>query len=100
MVRRAKILTEQEPIGTLGLSSRLPTSSRIIHDHILGYHLCKHSENSTQSVGKFFRNLAGMIAQRILENGFLVSDISCILRSLHTDCVNSQDPMGSFKQAV
>ena len=76
------------------------TSSRTIHDHILGYHLCKHSDKNTQSAGKFVRNLAGMIAQRIPEYGFLVSNSAYILRSLHLDCVNNQDPMGCFEQAV
>ena len=89
--------------GKSALSAQLVcsrTSSRTIHDHILGYHLCKHSDKNTQSAGKFVRNLAGLIAQRILEYGFLVSKSSYILRSLHTDCVNNQDPMGCFEQAV
>ncbi|XP_022807976.1 ankyrin repeat domain-containing protein 50-like [Stylophora pistillata] len=76
------------------------TSSRAIHDHILGYHLCKHSDKNTQSAGKFVRNLAGMIAQRIPEYGILVSNSSYILRSLQTDCITNQDPVGCFEQAV
>ena len=89
--------------GKSALSAQLVcsrTSSRTIHDHILGYHLCKHSDKNTQSAGKFVRNLAGMIARRIPEYDFLVSNSSYILRSLHTDCVNNQDPMGCFEQAV
>ncbi|XP_022810060.1 uncharacterized protein LOC111347065 [Stylophora pistillata] len=89
--------------GKSALSAQLicsPTSSRIIHAHILGYHLCKYSDKNTQTAGRFVRNLAEMIARRIPEYGFLVSNSSYILRSLHTDCANNQDPVGCFEQAV
>ena len=89
--------------GKSALSAQLVCSrisSRTIHDHILGYHLCKHSDKNTQNAGKFVRNLARMIARRIPEYDFFVSNSSYILRSLHTDCVNNQDPMGCFEQAV
>ncbi|KAJ7372365.1 hypothetical protein OS493_019812 [Desmophyllum pertusum] len=45
--------------GKSALSAQLvcsPTSSRTIHDHILGYHLCKHSDKNTHIAGKFVRN--------------------------------------------
>ena len=76
------------------------TSSRTIHDRILGYHLCKNSDKNTQIAGKFVRNLAEMIARRIPEYGFLVSNSTYILRSLNTDCVTIQDPVGCFEQAI
>ncbi|CAH3037656.1 unnamed protein product [Pocillopora meandrina] len=76
------------------------SSSRTIHEHILGYHLCKHSDKNTQIAGKFVRNLAEMIARRIPEYGYIVSNSSYILRSLNTDCVGIQDPVGCFEQAV
>ena len=89
--------------GKSALSAQLVcsrTSSRIIHEHILGYHLCKHSDKNTQIAGKFVRNLAEMIARRIPEYGYIVSNTSYILRSLNTDCVTIQDPVGCFEQAV
>ena len=76
------------------------SSSRTIHEHILGYHLCKHSDKNTQIAGKFVRNLAEMIARRIPEYGYIVSNSSYILRSLNTDCVTIKDPVGCFEQAV
>ena len=76
------------------------SSSRTIHEHILGYHLCKHSDKNTRIAGKFVRNLAEMIARRIPEYGYIVSNSSYILRSLNTDCVGIQDPVGCFEQAV
>ena len=89
--------------GKSALSAQLVcsrSSSRTIHDHILGYHLCKHSDKNTQIAGKFVRNLAEMVARRIPEYGYIVSNSSYILRSLNTDCVGIQDPVGCFEQAV
>ena len=89
--------------GKSALSAQLVcsrSSSRTIHDHILGYHLCKHSDKNTQIAGKFVRNLAEMIARRIPEYGYIVSNSSYILRSLNTDCVTIRDPVGCFEQAV
>ena len=76
------------------------TSSRTIHDHVLGYHLCKHSEGNTQNGGKFVRNLADMIARRLPEYGYIVASNSYIQRSLNTDCVALEDPVGCFEQAI
>ena len=89
--------------GKSALSAQLVcsrSSSRTIHDHILGYHLCKHSDKNTQIAGKFVRNLAEMVARRIPEYGYIVSNSSYILRSLNTDCVTIKDPVGCFEQAI
>ena len=76
------------------------TSSRTIHDHVLGYHLCKHSDGNTQNGGKFVRNLADMVARRLPEYGYIVANNSYIQRSLNTDCVALDDPVGCFEQAI
>ena len=89
--------------GKSALSAQLVcsrTSSRTIHDHVLGYHLCKHSDKNTQIAGKFVRNLAEMIARRLPEYGYTVSNNSQIQRSLNTDCVTIQDPVGCFEQTI
>lgn len=89
--------------GKSALSAQLVcsrTSSRTIHDHVLGYHLCKHSDKNTQIAGKFVRNLAEMIARRLPEYGYIVSNSSHIQRSLNADCVTIQDPVGCFEQAI
>ena len=89
--------------GKSALSAQLVcsrTSSRTIHDHVLGYHLCKHSDKNTQNAGKFVRNLAQMIARRLPEYGYVVTNSSFIQRSLNTDCVTIQDPVGCFEQAI
>ena len=89
--------------GKSALSSQLicsRSSSPIIHTSILGYHFCKYSDKNTQMAGKFVRNLAEMIARRLPEYGYLVSDNSYIRRSLKEDCMHYQDPVGCFQVAV
>ena len=89
--------------GKSALSSQLicsRSSSPIIHTSILGYHFCKYSDKNTQMAGKFVRNLAEMIARRLPEYGYLVSNNSFIRRSLKEDCIHYQDPVGCFQLAV
>ena len=89
--------------GKSALSAQLVcsrTSSRTIHDHVLGYHICKHSDKNTHNGGKFVRNLAEMIARRLPEYGYIVTNNSYIQRSLNTDCITIQDPVGCFEQAI
>ena len=89
--------------GKSALSSHLicsRTSSPRIHTHIIGYHLCKYSEKNTQMAGKFVRNLADMIARRLPEYGYLVSNTSFIQRSFAQDCIQNQDPVGCFEVTI
>ena len=89
--------------GKSALSSQLicsRTSSSLIHARILGYHLCKYSDKNTQMTGKFVRNLAEMIARRLPEYGFLVSNSSYIQRSFVLDCIQNHDPVGCFEQTI
>ena len=89
--------------GKSALSSHLicsRTSSPRIYTHILGYHLCKYSDKNTQMAGKFVRNLAEMIARRLPEYGYLISNTSFIQRSLAQDCIQNQDPVGCFEVTI
>ena len=89
--------------GKTALSSQLicsRTTSPRIHSHILGYHLCKYSDKNTQMTGKFVRNLAEMIARRLPEYGYIVANSSYIQRSFDVDCIQNQDPVGCFEQAI
>ena len=89
--------------GKSALSSHLicsRTSSSRIHAHVLGYHFCKYSDKNTQMAGKFVRNLAEMIARRLPEYGYLVSNSSYIQRSFDVDCIQNQDPVGCFEQTI
>ena len=89
--------------GKSALSSHLicsRTSSPRIHTHIIGYHLCKYSDKNTQMAGKFVRNLGDMIARRLPEYGYLVSNTSFIQRSFAQDCIQNQDPVGCFEVTI
>ena len=89
--------------GKSALSSKLicsRSSSPIIHTSIIGYHFCKYSDKNTQMAGKFVRNLAEMIARRLPEYGYLVSNNSFIKRSLEEDCIHYQDPVDCFELSV
>ena len=89
--------------GKSALSSQLicsRSSSPIIHTSILGYHFCKYSDKNTQMTEKFVRNLAEMIARRLPEYGYLLSNNSFIKRSLEEDCIHYQDPVDCFELAV
>ena len=89
--------------GKSALSSQLicsRSSSPIIHTSILGYHFCKYSDKNSQMAGKFVRNLAEMIARRLPEYGYLVSNNSFIKRSLKEDCIHYQDPVDCFELTV
>ena len=89
--------------GKSALASQLicsRTSSSKIHAHILGYHFCKYSDKNTQMAGKFVRNVAEMIARRLPEYGYIISNSSYIQRSFDADCIQFQDPVGCFEQTI
>ena len=50
--------------------------------------------------GKFVRNLAEMIARRLPEYGYIVSNSSYIQRSFDYDCIQNQDPVGCLEQTI
>lgn len=74
------------------------SSSSLIHNNILGYHLCKHIDKMTQDGGKFVKSLVDMIARRIPGFMEIVSTSSIIQRVLREDC--SRDPYGCLEQTI
>ena len=73
-------------------------SSPFIHNRILGYHFCMHSDKGTQNGAKFVRNLANMIARRLTKYREIIERDSFVHRVLHYDC--SQDPEWCFEQGI
>lgn len=74
------------------------TSSPFIHDRILGYHFCMHSDKGTQSAAKFVRNLANMAASRIEDYRDILSRDSFVQRVLQQSC--TQYPEWCFQEGI
>ena len=75
------------------------TSSVVIHKSILGYHFCTYSNRTTQDAAKFVRNLARMIASRVVEyERLLREDDSNIKRTLDKLC--DHDTSSCFLESI
>ena len=74
------------------------TSSPFIHDRILGYHFCLHSDKGTQNAAKFVRNLANMIASRIDQYRENILNDPFVKRVLQHDCQG--DPEWCFQEGI
>ena len=74
------------------------SSNPFIHKRIIGYHLCRYSDHSTQDPGRLVRNLVHMMSRRVPEYGILISNSSNILEILQQSCL--RDPYDCFEQAV
>ena len=75
-------------------------SSKFIHNRILGYHFCMHSDKGTQNVAKLIINLANMVASTFLEYSDMISSDSFVHRvlMLHSNCL--QDPEWCFQDGL
>ena len=67
------------------------TSSPFIHNRILGYHFCMHSDKGTQNAAKFVQNLANMIALRIVEYRNTILTNSFVNKVLQDKCEGEPD---------
>ena len=74
------------------------TSSPFIHERILGYHFCMHSDKGTQNAAKFVRNLANMIALRIEEYLEAISSDSFVSKVLQDNC--GGEPEWCLQEAI
>ena len=74
------------------------TSSPFIHERILGYHFCMHSDKGTQNAAKFVRNLANMIAMRIEEYLEAISSDSFVSKVLQDNC--GGEPEWCLQEAI
>jgi len=74
------------------------TSSQFIHNRILGYHFCMHSDKGTQNAAKFVQNLANMVALSIEEYREIILSDSFVHRVLQNNC--PQDPEWCFREGI
>lgn len=75
-----------------------PFSSLLIHDNIIGYHLCDYSEKGKRDGARFVRNLVDQIAGSIPEYAHHVTNNEQIRRELNKRC--ESDPIGCFHSTI
>ena len=99
--KRGVLITGSSGSGKSAFLSHLlcsKTSSRFIHNRILGYHFCMHDNKKTQDGAAFVRNIANMIAWKISRYRERILTNSFVRRVLYEDC--PQDPEWCFEHAV
>jgi len=74
------------------------TSSQFIHNRILGYHFCMHSDKGTQNAAKFVQNLANMVASSIDEYRDIILSDFFVQKVLQNNC--PQDPEWCFQEGI
>ena len=87
--------------GKSALMSQLicsPYSSLLIHENIIGYHLCEYSEKGKRDGARFVRNLVDQIAARLPGYSEHVIKNEQIRRELDTLC--QQDVTGCFFTSI
>jgi hypothetical protein len=83
------LITAAPGSGKTALMSQLicsPYSSLLIHENIIGYHLCKYSEKGTRDGARFVRNLVDQIAARLPEYSKHVTNNETIRMELDSCC--------------
>ncbi|KAJ7370124.1 hypothetical protein OS493_034053 [Desmophyllum pertusum] len=99
--KRGVLITGNPGSGKSAFLSNLlcsRTSSPIIHNRILGYHFCMHFDKGTQNGAKFVRNLANMVAWKVIKYREVILTDSFVRRVLYKDC--PQDPEWCFEQGI
>ena len=95
------LITGEPGSGKSALMSQLicsPYSSLIIHENIIGYHLCEHSEKGKRNGARFVRNLVDQIAARLPGYSEHVIKNKNIRRELDILC--QQDVTGCFFTSI
>ena len=74
------------------------SSSAVIHDNIIGYHICKFNDKSTRDGGRFVKNLVQLISNRIPKYKRIINSNKLIKNILKSNC--NDNPVECFKTAV
>lgn len=75
-----------------------PRSSLLIHNNIIGYHMCDYSEKGKRDGARFVRNLVDQIAGSIPEYSDFVTSNEQVRKVLEKRC--ESDTVGCFYDAV
>ena len=95
------LITGEPGSGKSALMSQLicsPYSSLLIHQNIIGYHLCEYSEKGKRDGARFVRNLVDQIAARLPGYSDYVIKNEQMRRELDTLC--HQDVTGCFFTSI
>ena len=95
------LITGEPGSGKSALMSQLicsPFSTMLIHNNIIGYHLCDYSERGKRDGARFVRNLVDQIAGSIREYSYHVTSNEQIRRELDKRC--ESDPIGCFHGTI
>ena len=96
------LITGDPGSGKSALMSQLicsPYSSLLIHQNIIGYHLCEYSERGKRDGARFVRNLVDQIAARLPGYSELVIKNEQIRRGIQ-DTLCEQDITGCFFASI
>ena len=74
------------------------SSSPVIHDNIIGYHICKFNDKSTRDGGRFVKNLVQLIGNKIPEYPKIVNKDQLVQDILKSNC--NDNPVECFQAAI
>ena len=74
------------------------SSNAVIHDNIIGYHICKFNDKSTRDGGRFVINLVRLIGNKIPEYRIIVNKDQLVQDTLKINC--NDNPVECFKTAI
>ncbi|CAB4010755.1 ankyrin repeat domain-containing 50-like [Paramuricea clavata] len=95
------LITGAPGSGKTALMSQLicsPYSSLLIHENIIGYHLCEYSKNGKPDGARFVRNLVDQIAARLPKYSEHVMNDEQIRKELASTC--HKDPTRCFFSTI
>ena len=74
------------------------SSSPIIHENIIGHHICKFDDKSTRDGGRFVKNLVQLIAKKVPEYREIVNKNQLVQDILKSNC--NDNPVECFQTAI
>ena len=74
------------------------SSSPIIHENIIGHHICKFNDKSTRDGGRFVKNLVQLIAKKVPEYREIVNKNQLVQDILKSNC--NDNPVECFQTAI
>ena len=74
------------------------SSSVVIHENIIGYHICKFNDKSTRDGGKFVKNLVQLIGNKIPKYKEIINSNRLIKNILQSNC--NDNPVECFQTAI